>query len=218
MRLEQANDLLNPGYLALESGVIEHGDGFRTVCALTRMPGCKADMVEWWFRWLGGTDQYRLWHPTDHVFSDWEGRQPGTHIGSSHLVHEYLAGSDGPLFKLRINFRDPAEFFDPQRYAQHDGAAICAHIGLLDAPVNLGKMVHFIRNTQWGCEIRSRFFLGHIASRGPAPAMPEVEAAALRRANVTPDLARRLHQHATEEMGYLADLLPVLYRQIHLQD
>ena len=40
----------------------------------------------------------------------------------------------------------------------------------------------------------------------------------LRRANVTPDLARRLHQHATEEMGYLADLLPVLYRQIHLQD
>lgn len=84
--------------------------------------------------------------------------------------------------------------------------------------MNLGKMVHFIRNTQWGCEIRSRFFLGHIASRGPAPAMPEVEAAALRRANVTPDLARRLHQHATEEMGYLADLLPVLYRQIHLQD
>ena len=197
---------------------MDPGEGFRTVGALTRMPGCKADMVERWFHWLGGTEQYRLWHPTDHVFSDWQGRQPGTHIGSSHLVHEYLAGSDGPLFKLRITFRDPVEFFDPARYAQHDGAAICAQIGLLDAPVNLGKMVHSVRNTQWGCEMRSRFFLGHIASRDPAAGMPEAEAAALRRANVTPDLARRLHQPATEEMGHLADLLPVLYRQAHLPD
>ena len=95
MRLEQANDLLTPGYLALESGVIDHGDGFRTVCALTRMPGCKADMVEWWFRWLGGTDQYRLWHPTDHVFSDWEGRQPGTHIGSSIWSMNFWRGRTG---------------------------------------------------------------------------------------------------------------------------
>lgn len=217
MRLDQINDLLNPGYLPLESGVADHEGGFKTVCALTRMPGCKADMVDWWFRWLGGTDQYRLWHPTDHVFSDWEGRQPGSHIGSSHLVHEYLAGSDGPLFKLRINFRDPAEFFDPARYKSHDGNAICAHIGLLDAPLNLGKMTHFVRNTPWGCEMRSRFFLGHIASRDPAPAIPQAEAAALRLANVTPDLARRLHQHATGEMGFLADLLPVLYRQVRMQ-
>ena len=217
MRLDQINDLLNPGYLAVESGVVEHEGGYRTVCALARMPGVKAHMVDWWFRWLGGTDQYRLWHPTDHVFSDWEGRTPGTHIGSSHLVHEYLAGSDGPLFKLRINFRDPSEFFDVRRYASHDGTAICAHIGLLEAPVDLGRMVHFVRNTPWGCEMRSRFFLGHIASRDPAPAIPEAEAAAMRLANVTHDLARRLHQHATEEMGYLADLLPVLHRQVHMQ-
>jgi hypothetical protein len=214
MRFSEANDLLNPGYLKVESGVVDYADGHKTVCALTRMPRCRAKMVEWWFRWLGGTEQYRWWHPRDHLFSDWEGRVPGTHIGSSHLVHEYLAGSDGPIYKLRINFRDPAEFFDTARYAKLSGAAICARIGSLEAPVNFGLMTHFVRNTDSGCEMRSRFFLGHFESRDPNVSFNETEKTAMRQERVTGDLARRLHQHCTEEMGYLADLLPVMYRQV----
>ena len=214
MRFDDVGDLLKQGYLSVESGVVDLPDGFKTVCALTRMKGSRAKMVEWWFRWLGGTEQYKWWHPTDHVFSDWEGRLPGTHVGSSHLVHEYLAGSDGPLFKLRINFRDPSEVFDPVAYAAFDGAAICARIGLLDAPLDLGRMTHFVRNTPWGCEMRSRFFLGHIESRDTEHPLTEVEAHAIRHDMVTGDLARRLHQHATEEMGFLADLLPVIYAQV----
>ena len=171
-------------------------------------------MVEWWFRYPGGTDQYQLWHPADHVFSDREGRVPGTHIGSSHLVHDYLAGSDGPLYELRINFRDPAEFFDLQAWAGFDGGGVCARIGALEMPVNLGLMTHVERNTPWGCDMRSRFFLGHVESRGPGHPFSEAEAAAISAEMVTPDLARRLHQHASEEMGFLADLLPVMYRQV----
>src|SRR4029077_6520499 len=95
MQFEQVNDLLLPGYLAFESGHKELGEGKHLVAALTRMPGCRAKMVHWWFSWLGGTDQYKLWHPTDHVFSDWENRVDGKYVGGSHLVHEYLAGSDG---------------------------------------------------------------------------------------------------------------------------
>lgn len=214
MQFDQVNELLKPGYLAIESGVVDHADGFKTVCALTRMPQVKAKMVEWWFGWLGGTDQYKLWHPTDHLLSDWEGRTGATHIGSSHLVHEYLGGSDGPVYKLRINFRDPSEFFDPAAYKALDGTAICARIGLLDAPVNLGLMTHFVRNTPQGCEMRSRFFLGHIESRNPADLIPPDAVRQLRHENVTADLARRLHQHATEEMSYLGEILPVLYRQV----
>ena len=37
---------------------------------------------------------------------------------------------------------------------------------------------------------------------------------AIRAEAVTDEFVRRLHQHATEEMGYLAELLPVLYRQV----
>jgi hypothetical protein len=214
MRFENANELLKPGYLRLESGIADYDDGFKTVCALTRMPGCKAKMVDWWFGWLGGTDQYKLWHPRDHVFSDWEHRQSGSYVGASHLVHEYLGGDDGPLFKLRINFRDPLEFFAKNGYDALDGVAVCARIGSSENPVNLGRMTHFVRNTDFGCEMRSRFFLGHVESRDEGHPFTDDQIAGIRNELVTAELARRLHQHATEEMGYLADILPVLYRQV----
>jgi len=213
MKFSEINDLFIPGYLQVESGVVDHDDGYKTVHALCRMPRAKAKMVEWWFGWLGGTEQYKLWHPVDHLFSDWEGRTGNTHIGSSHLVHEYLAGPNGPVYKLRINFREPTEFFDAAKYAAFDGAAICARIGLLDAPVNLGLMTHFVRNTPQGCEMRSRFFLGHIESRDPDHPISAADARALRHENVTPELAKRLHQHCTEEMSYLSEIMPLLYRQ-----
>ncbi len=155
MELSQANDLLNPGYLPFESGYKDLADGKRLVAALTRMPGCRAKMVHWWFSWLGGTEQYKLWHPRDHIFSDWENRRDGNYIGASHLVHEYLAGPSGPLFKLRINFHDPAELFDPARYRESGVIAVCARIGDLEHPVNFGRMTHFVRDTDYGCEMRS---------------------------------------------------------------
>lgn len=213
MEFERANDLLSPGYLPFESGYTELGDGRRLVAALTRMPGCRAKMVDWWFSWLGGIEWYRLWHPRDHVFSDWENRVDGRYIGASHLVHEYLAGDDGPLYKLRINFQEPTSFFDPARYKAAKVMAVCARIGDLEHPVDFGRMTHFVRDTDYGCEMRSRFWLGIIESRDPAVVLSEDQIAGMRRSNVNAELARRLHQHATEEMGYLAEILPVLYRR-----
>lgn len=212
MRFDAVSDLLKPGYLAFESGVMDYEDGFKTVAALTRMPGCKAKMVHWWFGWLGGTEQYKLWHPVDHLFSDWEGREDGVYVGASHLVHEYLAGPDGPVYKLKIQFQDPATFLGDPGFGTFDGVAVSAKIGSLEQPMNLGRMVHFVRNTSFGCEMRSRFFLGFVEARDGAP-QPD-DPATLRAQLVTDELARRLHQHATEEMGYLSEILPVLYRQV----
>lgn len=212
MRFEDVGELLTPGYGKIESGVLDFEDGYSTVFALARMPGCTASMVEWWFGWLGGTDQYKLWHPRDHVWCDWENRPAGQYIGASHLVHEYLGGS-GPLHKLRITFLEPTEFFDKEAYARLDGIAICARIGLLEVPIDTGYMVHFVRNTDYGCEMRSRFFLGHVASRAPAEPMSDAQAEALRKGAAGNDLTQGLHKHATEEMGYLAELLPILHRQ-----
>jgi hypothetical protein len=214
MEFEQANDLLKPGYLPVESGYMQLSDGKRLVAALTRMPGCRARMVHWWFSWLGGTDQYKLWHPTDHVFSDWENRIDGNYIGASHLVHEYLAGPSGPLYKLRIDFHDPTETFDSASYKASGAHAICARIGLLDVPLHTGRMTHFVRDTDYGCEMRSRFWLGLIAHRDPSIKLPQDEIRAMRAEKLTEDFARRLHQHCIEEMGYLAEILPVLYRRV----
>ncbi|SHO67668.1 hypothetical protein SAMN02745172_04349 [Pseudoxanthobacter soli DSM 19599] len=214
MEFSEANDLLNPGYLPFESGVKELSGGKWLVAALTRMPRCRAKMVHWWFGWLGGTDQYKLWHPRDHVYSGWENREAGQYIGASHLVQEYLAGDDGPLFDLRIDFHHPAETFDPERYDASGAVAVCARIGEQDKPVHIGRMVHFVRDTDFGCEMRSRFWLGLIADRQSGELLPEDIAVGLRRTHLNTEFARRLHQHATEEMGYLADLLPILYRQV----
>jgi len=54
----------------------------------------------------------------------------------------------------------------------------------------LGIMTHFVRDTELGCEMRSRFWLE----------------------KATLEIARRLFQHNVEEMSNLAVLLPYIYR------
>ena len=218
MEFEHANDLLKPGYLPFESGHVEYPDGRRTVAALTRMPRCRAKMVHWWFSWLGGIEDYRLWHPTDHVFSDWENRVDGNYIGASHLVHEYLGGPSGPLYKLRVDFHDPSRTFDAAAYRASGAIAICGRPGLLEAPIHVGQMTHFVRDTDYGCEMRTRFWLGLIAHRDPTITLPESQIKMARREQLTEEFVRRLHQHAVEEMGYLSEILPTLYRRVTLDN
>jgi hypothetical protein len=77
MRFEDANDLLRPGYLPFESGYQELQDGKRVVAGLTRMPGCRAKMVDWWFSWLGDIDWYRrLARCLCYGASGWRSRAP----------------------------------------------------------------------------------------------------------------------------------------------
>ena len=133
-------------------------------------------------------------------------------------MHEYLAGSSGPLYRLRISFHDPSELFNAAKYKDSGAMAICARIGDLDHPVDFARMTHFVRNTDYGCEMRSRFWLGIIKSRDPAVTISDERARELRQANVNDELARRLHQHATEEMGYLAEILPTLYKRVTLDN
>lgn len=214
MRYEDRNDMLKPGYLSFENGIEFYDDGSLTIAALTRMPRCRAKMVHWWFGWLGGTDQYKLWHPTDHLFSDWQDRgKDGNYYGAKHLVHERLAGSD-EVHKLRIHFRDPHQVFDPKGYDAVDGIAVCGHPGALEKPINLGHMCHFVRNTDYGAEMRSRFWLGDVHSQTDGEALSDATKQMVRTERLTPQFAKDLHQHAIEEMGYLADLLPVMYRQV----
>jgi hypothetical protein len=128
-------------------------------------------------------------------------------------VHETLGGS-GPVHKLRIHFRDPYEVFDPAGYDAVDGIAVCARTGSLELPINKGHMTHFVRNTDYGCEMRTRFWLGHIHSQNEGEMISEEKRLALSEKLLTDEFCHGLHKHAIEEMGYLADLLPVLYRQV----
>ena len=189
-------------------------DATYLVSVRTTMPNVKADMIRWWFvDFLQTTQHYSWWHPKDHVWMDWENKKPGEVIGSSHLVHEYI-GSE--LSKLRIQFIDSSEFFgfNPN---DEDTFVICARVGLLEQEINTAKMCHVVRNTQTGAEMRSRFWLGHVAKRDGNETIRSFEGFVGNMALVRLFLIKQqvdpedLKRHAIEEMTYLAELLPSLY-------
>ena len=48
-------------------------DATYLVAVRTAMPAVKAEMVRWWFTdFMKTTEHYKLWHPRDHVWMDWE--------------------------------------------------------------------------------------------------------------------------------------------------
>ena len=189
-------------------------DASYLVSVRTPMIGVEAKMVRWWFSdFLQTSEHYKWWHPTDHVWMDWENKVPGEIIGSSHLVHEYV-GDD--LSKLRIQFINPSELFgyDPNN---KDRFVICARVGMLEVDINIAKMCHIVVNTQDGAEMRSRFWLGHVAKRSGDETVPSMlgfigNTAISRIFAVNKKTANDLQQHAKEEMTFLAELLPNLYK------
>jgi hypothetical protein len=188
MRLEDVNQLSEPGYLPFETGYKRLENGQLHIGVLTRMPRCAGKMVDWWFGYAGDTKKYKLWHPTDHLVGDWDDLwKPGCYVGASHLVHEYIGKE---ICKLKITFSEPSNFFDTARFREAGvTAAVCGRVGLLEEDKQLGYLIHFVRDTDYGCEMRSRFWLF----------------------DAPDEFGRDLMIHCIQEMGILADLLPDLY-------
>jgi hypothetical protein len=172
-------------------------------------------MVRWWFAdYMQTTEHYKRWHPMAHVWMDWENKVPGEIVGASHLVHEYI-GDD--LSKLRIQFVDAEEFFGPLQ-EREDQFVLCARVGELEQPLNMATMCHYVRDTPFGAEMRSTFWLGHIAKRNGNDTIFSIEGLLgntmlARSAMAGEQLANNLMTHAIQEMGNLADFLPQLYAE-----
>jgi len=206
-------DVLTRHYTSFETGSQRQANGIYLVKALTRMPGVKAHMVRWWFAdYMQTTQHYKRWHPTAHVWMDWENKKPGKIVGASHLVHEYI-GDD--LQKLRIQFVEPANFLANYQQ-QNKQFVVCARVGLLEENINMTSMCHVVRDTPWGAEMRSIFWLGHVAKRDGNNQDSSIEGllgntALARFILIDSQMSVDLMTHAIEEMGFLADFLPELY-------
>jgi hypothetical protein len=203
VELTEAGALLDPGPLALETGVKRLDSGQLLVAVRTDMYGCQGRMFEWWFRFAPDTRQYLWWHPLDHVSSNWRDRQPKTHIGSTHVIREKL-GAGEPL-DLLAKFTDPAELFGADEVAQayesrRVSGIVYARSGIAAAgldddgrPVGV-RLLHVARDTDWGMALRTRFWMGVDA--------PE---------QVPEQVGLGLMQHAYTEFHYLSKFLPSLY-------
>lgn len=210
MQFEQVATLLSPEKLPYQSGIERLDDGILHVAVLTRMPDVSPRMIEWWFGdYMETTEHYKRWHPRDHIWMSWEDKQPGTHVGAKHLVHEYIGGR---LNKLRITFVPPKEYF-PDALEQVPGAvAICARAGLLERPIDVGRLIHLVLARPWGCELHSRFWLGYVKSRSGSGLINTVgNLAWTRRAQARIAVGRALMVHCHEEMTTLGGFLPGLY-------
>lgn len=214
MKLSEANSLLDPAPLALETGYERLSDGVLHVACRTDMRRCTGAMFEWWFRFRPDTQKYIWWHPVDHVFSDWIECRDGTHVGSIHIVEEFFTGL--PAEKLSIQFREATEMFDaPSYHAARDSgavtAAVCARIGPSHQPPRTpqggiigGRLLHIGRDTEWGLALRSHFYLGQdLPQLGKSPG----EIAAF----FTDEFGRALLQHCYNEFTFLSRFLPSLY-------
>lgn len=208
------DDALASGYNSFETGVRRLPDGTYHVSALTRMPGVKAEMVSWWFTdFLQTSEHYSWWHPTAHVWMDWENKVPGEIVGASHLVHEYIGGE---MQKLRIQFVPPEQILGQLPELEEGTFVLCARAGLLEEPIYVAKMCHVVRDTPWGAEMRSNFWMGHVARRDGNEPVTSAESifgnmAIVRYILLDEQAATALMTHAIEEMGYLSDFLPALY-------
>jgi hypothetical protein len=184
-------------------------DGGIQVSVRTDMPGVTPAMRDWWFGWHGSDSRrYKLWHPRAHVSAQWsKNGGGGGYVGRTSLVQEYLGSA----------FSRPAiQFVEPSVVGLggvgDDDAAICARLGSSDIPVDVGWLVHHVRPTPDGAEMRSRFWIAgrHVALR----AGTSLADRALRMI-ATSQLPnpRDLVVHCAQEMNHLSGFLAELHER-----
>jgi hypothetical protein len=181
------------------------------------MPNVAPYMWDWWFGWHGSqANRYKLWHPVAHQSARWkDGREDlNEYVGRTSLIEEYIGKK---LEKASIRFVSPTELgFHKKEIADKNKAVyICARTGYSDFPLDFGWLVHQIRATETGSEMRSRFWMGgkHIAFRTEGN-LGKFGSKILQKIVILPEQqAIDIMRHCSEEMNHLAKFLPDLYTQ-----
>lgn len=212
--VDQMHSLQAPGYAAVENGYALAPDGSLAVAVKTEMPGVKPLMWDWWFGWHSADDRrYKLWHPGAHLSARWaDGGAEEGYIGRTSVISEYI-GPD--VLDAAIRFVSPLDLGfsadvvnDPERIVY-----ICARIGHPTLPVDYGILIHQVRATPEGAEMRSRFWLGgkyvRLRQQGRLAgwALGILRKIKSLPAHFGPNLLR----HCSEEMRHLAGILPEVY-------
>ena len=228
-----ADEMSRPGYLPLETGYTQNVDGHLIVAVLTDMPGVTGEMWDWWFGWHSTqSSRYKLWHPEAHIAtgvgedrSQMQGitdRQK--YIENVSYIDEYIGDE---YSRLTVRFADPQkQGFPPSGPGE---TTILARGGAYEAPVGFAWLVHQIRQTEDGCEMRSRFILnvtelfklpahsvttpvGKLLTTRPVNALAAGIFRRLKGAKLH-GFCPALLYHCAQEMNHLASILPDLYEE-----
>ena len=209
--------LVQPAGDGLEDGAYRLPDGRMIVACLSEMPGVTPAMWDWWFGWhLISSARYRLWHPLEHIAARLADPAPAgaplrsRYIGKVSFVDEHIG--PGPVQKLAIAFQDPSAFGMDQAEVDASGTAICARTWLREPGIAVGRLIHFVRRTDNGAEMLSRFWLGDVDTGNPV--LNLIANSGPARRSLLPDQSGLyLLRHCAAEMNHLATILPELHAQ-----
>jgi len=223
LKRENINQLFDDGYLECESGYCRLDDGVGYVSVLTKMPKVTIEMIDWWFWWHPKESiRYKMWYPGQHfeITSDFQGSyndetlsyRERLHLSQHHVTEDIGLGTE----MILINFIHPAEFgFNEKHLSRKDVTIICGQGGDKAKGVWSGDMCHFVRQTDQGVEMRSRFWIGHQIARmsGPLQGLLNsiINRPFLKRKLVPMKIAPSLFHHCTQEYHHLAEILPEIY-------
>lgn len=191
-------------------GLSRSADGLLTVAVRTDLHGCKGRMLDWWFTFFENTQHINWWHPHDHVeHRGWDRHWKKGKATSAPVSKRSSGWRSCRRSRRASSFTPPRTSSAPQplrqaRDAQALSAAVCARIGFGDQvalddngdPCD-GEMLHLVRDTPYGCVLRSRFLLGK-ACANAHDELPD-------------DIGFNLMRHCYNEFSYLAQFLPSLY-------
>jgi DAPG hydrolase PhiG domain len=228
-----ATEMSRPGYLPMETGYTVNDDGHLVVAVLTHMPGVTAEMWDWWAWWHAVEPaRYKLWHPEAHLCAAYAEDRSGIkgltdrqrYRGNSCYIDEYIGHERAPL---RGSFFEPTLLgFAPEKPGE---TIVAARGGVSVLPLAAAWLVHQVRPTEDGCEMRSRFILNDLKVLGqPArsvtslagklmclPGINALSGLVMNRARPA-----QLHvegpamlYHCAQEMNHLASFLPQLYSE-----
>ena len=210
-----ARDLQSGSDWTFETAYSLCPDGEARVFVHTPMPGVTPAMWDWWFGWHGDEAQkYKLWHPQAHIHVAWADGMGvlGHYVGRTSRVVEYVGST---RMALTIRFVRPRALgLDEDRLKATGEVAICARVALADGPLETGWLIHHLRPTADGCEMRSRFWLGggNVRPKAvPGPLGRLLGGLAARIAPIKAQQASDLLIHCAQEMSHLATLLPQVY-------
>ncbi len=216
LTLNKANLLSHEGYHSVENGFCKEMDGSYSVAVHTIMPSVNAAMWNWWFGWHGCDDsRYKLWHPKAHFAAQWaDGNASESYINRTSMIKEYIGKN---LESAAIQFVEPYTVGIADNRSIDDVVYICARLGLAKLPIDFGYLIHQVRNTADGAEMRSRFYIGgnNIGLRGRFSFLKPLTYLIRKIYIVKEQQAKDLFTHCSEEMHHLAAFLPELFKEFN---